>query len=392
MAETIKHAQTDREPVVYLSGRIDSSNAADIQQELSEKLRGSDGQTLEINMRDVEYVSSAGLRVFMKLMKDGANLKITEVSSEVYEIFSVTGFTELLDIKKAYRTMSVDGCKVIGSGFSGTIYRVDDDTIVKVYDAPDSIPMIENEKRRAKQAFLAGIPTAISFDIVKVGDKYGAVFELLKAKTLNDILIDEPERADEIIKYFVDFVKQVHATEVTPGSLPYSPHKYIRYLASIRRYLTDEQYEKLKIFFEGFPQNDHVVHGDFHMKNTMLVDGEPMLIDMDTLSAGAPIFDIAGMYVTYMAFKEDEPGNSMKFLGISDEMTDRIWYGIMDNYFADATDDVKSAINDRIRLVAAVRFLHILEGAGMTESELGQKRVRHTQENISKLLEKVDLS
>ena len=379
------------EKIVNPSGRIDSNNAADFLQQLTEEIKDLDGQTLEINMRDVEYVSSAGLRVFIKLKKDGTDLRLTEVSPDVYEIFNVTGFTELFDIRKAYRTMSVDGCEVIGKGFSGTIYRIDEDTIVKVYESPDSIPMIENEKRRAKQAFVAGIPTAISFDIVKVGDKYGSVFELLKARTLNDIIIEEPERADEIISYFVDFVKLVHGTEMPHGSLPYAAHRYIMYLDSIRHYLTEEQYETLKGFFERFPENDHVVHGDFHMKNTMLVDDEPMIIDMDTLSAGDPIFDIAGMYVTYMEFKEDEPGNSMDFLGISDEMSEKIWNGIMDNYFADATDEIKRVISDRIRLVAAVRFLHILEGAGMTEGELGRTRVRHTQEHIRELLERVEL-
>ncbi len=40
--------------------------------------------------------------------------------------------------------------------------------------------MIKNEQRLAKRAFVKGVPTAISYDIVKVGDKYGSVFELLR--------------------------------------------------------------------------------------------------------------------------------------------------------------------------------------------------------------------
>ena len=52
--------------------------------------------------------------------------------------------------------------------------------------------MIENEKKLAKLAFVAGIPTAISFDIVKIGNTFGSVFELLKAKTFNDLIKEKP--------------------------------------------------------------------------------------------------------------------------------------------------------------------------------------------------------
>ncbi len=49
-----------------------------------------------------------------------------------------------------------------------------------------SIPLIKREQSRARMAFVKGIPTAISYDIVRVGSQYGSVFELLQARSFND--------------------------------------------------------------------------------------------------------------------------------------------------------------------------------------------------------------
>ncbi|SEM04587.1 TIGR02172 family protein [Butyrivibrio sp. ob235] len=375
---------------VYPEGRIDSNTADGVFKELEEITAENEGAEFEINMEAVEYISSAGLRSFMKLQKSGISMKLTELSPSVYEIFEVTGFTEILDIKKAYRRISVDGCEVIGRGFYGTVYRIDDDTIVKAYSSPDSLSMIENEQKKAKQAFLNGIPTAISYDIVRIGDSYGSVFEMLKANTFNDLIKDNPEDADNIIKTYVDFIKQVHETEMPPGELHYARDNFLQALDVVRKYLSDDEYEILKGYLQKLPDDNHVIHGDFQMKNVMMVDGEPMLIDMDTLAVGQPIFDLAGLYVSYKSFVEDEPGNCMMFLGIPDEMGDRIWNGIIDNYFSEKSAAEKESICDKIKLAAAIRFLYILEISDYKNSDLGQVRIEHTKEHIKELIPKVD--
>ncbi len=50
----------------------------------------------------------------LRLRKNEPTLEIVNASSEVYEIFEMTGFTEMLPISKAYRKLCVDGCEVIG--------------------------------------------------------------------------------------------------------------------------------------------------------------------------------------------------------------------------------------------------------------------------------------
>ena len=57
---------------------------------------------------------------------------------------------------------------------------IDPDTIVKVYLNPDALPEIHRERELARLAFVAGVPTAIPYDVVRIeGGGYGSVFELV---------------------------------------------------------------------------------------------------------------------------------------------------------------------------------------------------------------------
>ena len=48
----------------------------------------------------------------------------------------------------------------------------------------------------------------------------------------------------------------------------------------------------------------------------MFQNGEVMLIDMDTLSVGDPVFDFAGLITAYELYSEDDHDNAMKFMGL----------------------------------------------------------------------------
>lgn len=133
-----------------------------------------------------------------------------------------------------------------------------------------------------------------------------------------------------------------------------------------------------------------MVHGDFQMKNVMLVGDEPMLIDMETISTGQPIFDLQALYVTYISFSEDCPDNLSSFLGISDDLGEPIWNSILEKYFDTADKAELSAINDKIRLMSAIRFLYLLAVTDLKNGDLGERRIKRTQDHISELLKKVN--
>ncbi|MBR1442956.1 MAG: STAS domain-containing protein, partial [Firmicutes bacterium] len=115
---------------IQISGRIDTTNAKEFEEKLLEAIKDTDGD-LSIDASELEYVSSAGLRVFLKVKKAvKTDVNVINVTPEVYDIFEVTGFNSLLNVSKKIREVSIEGCEVLGEGANGKVYRLDDETII----------------------------------------------------------------------------------------------------------------------------------------------------------------------------------------------------------------------------------------------------------------------
>ena len=88
---------------IELKGRIDSGNSAQVESDILQKLSGAEKAPVVLDAQALNYISSAGLRVILRLKKAHPDLRIINVNSEVYEILDMTGFTEMMRVEKAYR-------------------------------------------------------------------------------------------------------------------------------------------------------------------------------------------------------------------------------------------------------------------------------------------------
>ena len=314
---------------IALSGRIDSNNAHAAEEEIARLTSERPDAPVVMDLQKLEYISSAGLRVLLHLKKTNPDLRLVNVTSEVYEILDMTGFTEMMTVEKAYRVVSVEGCEEIGRGANGTIYRIDSDNVVKVYNNPEALADIQHEREVARIALVLGIPTAISYDVVKVGESYGSVFELLNARSFSRILAEEPARFDWCVKEFTDMLKKIHATLVPAGKLPDMRETALDWTQFLRDYLPPDAAEKLDALVRAVPHDDHMLHGDYHTKNLELVDDEVLLIDMDTLAVGHPIFELASMYNAFVGYGEFEHERITQFLGFPFETAQRFWRAVL---------------------------------------------------------------
>ena len=373
-----------------LVGHIDSGNAAQAEQELNTLRQSAPSvSAVALDFERLQYISSAGLRVILRLRKERPELKIVNVSSEVYEVLDMTGFTEMLPVEKAYRRLSVDGCEVIGQGANGQVYRLDPDTIIKVYLNPDSLPDIRRERELARKAFVLGIPTAIPYDVVKVGEGYGSVFELLNARSLAKLIIAEPEKLDEYVHVYVDLLKKIHATQVQPGDMPDMKAVALDWADFLKDHLPPEQFEKLRGLIEAVPEDHHMLHGDYHIKNVMVQNGEVLLIDMDTLCMGHPVFEFASVFLAYQGFGELDHTVTDKFLGVDYDTCAAIWDKTLRLYFG--TDDRAQldAIADKARVIGYTRLLRrTIRRQGDTAE--GQAIIANCKARLAELLARVD--
>ncbi len=348
--------QEDNQLTLALAGRIDSTNAAAAEAEINGAAAGFAG-ALVLDIEKLDYISSAGLRVILRLKKSNADTKIINASSEVYEIFDMTGFTEMMEIAKAYRKLSVDGCEVIGEGANGKVYRIDADTIVKVYKNHDALEEIHNERELARKAFVMGVPTAIPYDVVKVGDLYGSVFELLNAKSFAKLMIAHPEQTEQYAKESVEILKTMHNTMLKPGELPDKKQEALVWATYCKDHLPEAVGAKLVALVEAIPDTNNMLHGDYHIKNIMQQNGENLLIDMDTLAMGHPIFEFAAIYLAYVGFSCIDPNNVKAFLGIPREQADMFWKATLRYYFETEDGARLQEIENKAAIIGYSRLL-----------------------------------
>ena len=82
------------------AGRLDTATAPEFEKQLGEILQGV--SELVLDMKKVEYVSSAGLRVILKVQKimfNQGTMKLIGVNESVMEVFEITGFSNILKIE-----------------------------------------------------------------------------------------------------------------------------------------------------------------------------------------------------------------------------------------------------------------------------------------------------
>lgn len=379
-----------KEQILYidLNGRIDASNANEVEEKIFKIKEENPNLHVVLDADHLEYISSAGLRVILKLKKSEEKLAIINVAPEVYEIFDMTGFTDIVKIEKAYRRMSVEGCDFLAKGANGAVYRYDDETILKVYYGKDTLPAIEVERANARKAFILGINTAIPYGIVRVGEEYGTVTELLNATSISKLIKNNQDDIEQACTYYVDLIKHIHSIEVEDGQLDKNKEKVLKWIDYLKPHLPIDQIEKLKKLVGDIPDSNCILHGDYHTNNVMIQNNEPVLIDLDTLSVGHPIFELAYMYNALIAYSVANPSNVEDFLGYPLDVATRFWRRTLEKYFNTTDQEFLDSIEEKAKLIGYIRTLrHTLRNP---KDEWSDKKIAIYKKGIEDLSNKLD--
>ena len=374
----------------FLSGRVDSANAPELESELGAAREANAHEAMLLDMQELEYISSAGLRVILRLRKAEPELRLVGVPAAVYEILDITGFTELLPVERAYRSVSVEGCEVIGQGANGVVYRLDKDTAVKVYRNPDSLPDVRRERELARKAFVLGIPTAIPYDVVRVNGSYGSVFELLNSRSFSKLIAAEPENIDKYVGLYVELMRKMHSTHVAPGEMPDMKEFGRDCVRYCRERLAPEPGAKLAAMVEAIPDTGTMIHGDFHTNNIVMQNDEVLLLDMDTLSVGHPIFELAYMYMGFVGFGEENPEVTVSFLGMPRETARLFWRKALRLYLGTEDEEYVRSVEERAMVLAYARMLRRSLRRRALESEAGRRSVALYERHLNELLPGLD--
>lgn len=350
----------DQEMTICLVGRLDTATSAKTNSLINCELEkaGSIG-SITCDASHLEYISSSGLRILLSLSKRYKDFRVTEVQPQVYEVLDTTGFTKIMTVERAMRQLSVEGCQLIGQGGVGKVYRLDDDTIIKVFREGTTMDEVRNEITMSKEAFVLGMPTAISFDIVRVPPSapdeatcYGLVYELLQAETLSTMVSKHPEQIPDYARKYANLFRELHQIEVpSGGNIPSAIIRERQQIAHLVRYFPQENIEMLLNIVNSIPEGNRLLHLDLQTKNAMVQDEELMLIDMGEVGYGHPLLDLGHAYSAMISLV----GDYESIIGMPRSLGEQMWHLAVDHYLEGLPTDIASERKAMIEVVSCVR-------------------------------------
>ena len=171
--------------------------------------------------------------------------------------------------------------------------------------------------------------------MVKVGESYGAVYEMLRAKTLSAFIKEHPERAAEMGRRMGALLKELHKMKVDANKFVDVRNLFIERVHRMEKYLSEEEADKLMKVYDSLDARKTIVHGDFHPKNVMYTEenDELFFIDLADMGYGHPLLDLGGTGLVMEVFGRYTPERSVHFIGLDYKTSLVIWENIMSEYF-----------------------------------------------------------
>ena len=253
------------------------------------------------------------------------------------------------------REINIDRCEIIGRGGQGTIYRLDEETIVKLYDPGYSLEAIEQERAASKSALKLGIPTAFSFGTVKCGDRYGVVFEMMNSGTLAHAMRTEPEKLPQYVKMYCDLFNELHSIHDPDGIYPKLKDSLHQQADRLGRWgLSGEEIATVHGLVNAIRDTDTILHGDFHPGNLMLHNDELLIIDVPDLKTGSPLYDLYTVMRDLISGPQSVPEQCEISQGMPPELCIKVGQMFFSMYYQSADPQV---IGQRLKALGLVSAL-----------------------------------
>ena len=353
----ITSKRTEQRLTLALCGRLDATSAPALEAAL--QLEGV--RELVMDLQACDFISSAGLRGILKAIKEtariNASLVLVGAQPNVMSVLEVTGLTRLVTVKPKAREISIEGLEFISAGMCGQCFRIDRETIVKLYNEGVEPRIAEQEKEFAKAAFVMGIPTAISYDVVSCGNRTGVVYEMLDAQLFSQLIRDDPQAVDAHAKTLADVARMIHTTPGDPALFPDIKHNLRGAIRQMDFFLSAQQIDILLGKLESIPDADTCVHFDLHTSNIMMREGEPVLIDMGDMSIGHYLFDVGLLCCIYGL---PELGSSEVVTKIPNDTGAKLWQGFIKYYFADKPPEEFEFFERHKHFLASLRLIYTI--------------------------------
>lgn len=382
---------------IELKGHLDTSKVADVKAQIDAQMADvKPEEHVVIDCSNLEYISSTGLRILLSLKQKHSDMELVGVIPEVYNVFQMTGFTRILDIKKALRKIDLSACKLIGEGGNGAAYRINDEEIVKVCKHAHGEEELIHESNQVREAFLMGVPTVISFDTVECSNgRKGIVMEALDSQSLGAYIAEDPSRMDDIVPKYVEVFRRANAVELDSPYFSSTKEALRARLMLPQRIVNEQEATMLMSLLDEIPESNRFVHFDGHVGNVLMCgpqdDRSLMIIDFGDSGVGHPVLEISGWAFMML---EPEYGRGCtaleKITGMSRELNREFARRVLAEMFHPADDAelddilLKASLVGRIKATCIAQFWY-----SATDSENFKTFSKHLVEETLTLVPEI---
>lgn len=295
----IKNIEGEQSYQIDVAGRIDSTNASRLEKTIDDVKAAH----LVLNLNECVYISSAGLRVLLSAHKRisaiGGTFMLINVPDIVSSVFDVTGLNSIFMLRRKADRISFNDMTLLSAGACGECYRLDSERVIKLYKSDVAPEIAFKEKEFARAALIAGIPTAISYEVVQIEERTGIVYEMLDAELFSDIIKKDWENVDAYAKTLCNIMQNIHNIHGDSKLLPDLKVKFREYIDKTAAFLPSEDVLLLSENLAEVPESPNCVHFDIHTSNIMIKDDEPYIIDLGDFSTGSYLFDVGLVDIIY---------------------------------------------------------------------------------------------
>ena len=202
-----------------------------------------------------------------------------------------------------YKDIDISAWTKVGEGGEGSTYTNPEtpDVLLKVSNhtlTNGSLEAVSKEFHTSKAVYDLGLPTPEMVEIVRVGEDYGILSQLVKGKkSLAKMSGENPDSIDSYAALMAKLAKQFHATEATDCEWIPSHKVFMLEVLDHTKMIGGKTLERVRAFVQGLEDAPNLVHGDFSFSNLILADDQPYWIDLGHVTHGLPMFDLGHFYL-----------------------------------------------------------------------------------------------
>lgn len=315
-----------------------------------------------LDFAGVERINFGGQRVLLHASQTGKKFNIVNAGVKVKATLSSTGVDTFISVLEKPVELSMQGYEIFGGGFNGdSYYGADGDDMLKLYTQAASAAECEQEKRYARTAFLAGIPTPLSGELVTADGRRGVTFERIQGKkSISRLLADNPDKIEQYAKDFAELCQNLHRTPCNRAAFPSVDAIIRRVILDLPAY-SDKEKTAVLHFMDGIPETGTCLHGDLHIGNVIWTpDGDYLFIDMGDFGYGNPLLDLG---MTYFVMRCPPAKMMDNVLHNTPETMAKFWNLFVKYYAGVETPEQVAAFTENVLPFVGLRAMFLMTKA-----------------------------